>query len=228
MKKALLGITVLLISSGSYAENKTESIEKSFNWVVVDKNDLQRLIYERLKKETSYPSEINMDEQRLEERRSETQTNISNLENQGRKNCNDKLLPKDATQSLPQEVIDYESRGLGLITDPDWDKHYKIRSSKEYRDCLSKIAEQPEYKSLKEKQKDAETLIRKRRDFDESTRKNSEKVLEAIIAEYSQQNNIQLIIQSRYDAIVYNRDLVVLDVTPKLKAIINSKKSIKD
>jgi hypothetical protein len=228
MKKILLAITVTVFSVNCFAESKTESIEKSFSWVSADRNELQRLAYDRLKNETSYPSEINIDEQKLNEKRSESQTNLSKYENQGRKGCNDKLLPKDATDSRPAEVRNFESRGLGMATDPDWDKYYKIRSSKEYMDCITNIADQSEYKSLKEKQKDTEALSRKRRDFDEGVRKQAEKVLETIVADFSQQNNIQLIIHNRSDAIIYNRDLVVLDVTPKIKAIINSKKSMKE
>lgn len=229
MKKIIFAITTCTLATVCHAQNKaSEPIEKSFSWVAADKNDLQRVVYDRLKRETPYPNDINIDEQKLDEKRSEAQSNLSRYENQGRKSCNDKFLPKDANKSLPPEVIDYECRGTGLITDPDWDKYYKIRSSEEYRGCLNKITEQPEHKALKEKQKEIETLIRKRRDFDESTRKNSEKILESIITDYSQQNNIQLIIYNRSDAIIYNKDLVVLDVTPKIKAIINSKKTIKE
>lgn len=228
MKKTLLMLTVTFLSINCLAEIKTEAIEKSFSWVSADRNELQRLIYDRLKTETSYPNEINIDEQKLSEKRSDIQTNLSKFESQGRKACNDKLLPKDATDSRPAEVRDFESRSLGMATDPNWDKYYKIRSSKEYMDCISNIADQSEYKSLKEKQKDTEALSRKRRDFDEGVRKQSEKVLETIVTNFSQQNNIQLIINNRSDAIIYNRDLVVLDVTPKIKAIINSKKSMKE
>lgn len=226
MKKILLGATIFLFTITSYAQNKTnESIEKSFNWVVVDKNDLQRLTYDRLKKETSYPKEI-IDESKAEEKRREISINLSKFEKQEREKCNQKISAKGTTEKSPSQARDME--GAVFLAEPNGDKPYTILNSKEYQECYSKISSMKEHDLLESQQNEISNQFQKRREFEETIRKKAESILEAIISEYGQKNQIQLIIGSRSDSIIYNRDLVVLDVTPKIKAIINSKKSLNE
>ena len=220
MKKILLGTSILFFAIHSYADNKpNESIEKSFSWVVADRSDLQRTAYERLRKETHYPKELDVDDYQLSEKRRVIQHKISTLEKQENEKCDVQFLIKSKTETPTTQANASE--------DPR--EHYTTkRFNKELQECYANISGMKEHQALTAQQNEINSINQKRRGFDESLRKKADEILDFTVSAYSKENNIMLVVNSRSDAIIYNKDLVVLDVTQKLKSIINTKKSLAD
>jgi hypothetical protein len=220
MRKSLLGASILLFAINGYAENTVNNaIEKSFVWVAADRSDLQRTVYERLIKETRYPKEIDVDEYQLSEKRREIQRKISTLEKQENEKCDNQFIIKSKAEAPIAQANASEDPRENYTTK---------RFNKELQECYANVSGIKEHQTLTSQQNEINSLNQKRRGFDESLRKKSEQILDSIVSAYSKENNIQLIVNSRSDAIIYNKELVTLDVTQKIKAIINSKKTFTD
>ncbi|HOY22395.1 MAG TPA: hypothetical protein PK002_04540 [Cellvibrio sp.] len=228
MRKSLLGASILLFNINGYAENSTnKTIQKSFVWVAADHSDLQRTVFERLKKETRYPKEIDADDYQLTEKRREIQKKIYTLEIQGNDKCNKQFIIKSKTEA-PTPRANASEDPREHYNEPNRKTYNPAHDNKELQECYANISGAKEHQTLTSQQNEISSLNQKRREFDESIRKKSEQILDAIVSAYSKENNIQLIVNSRSDAIIYNKELVTLDVTQKIKAIINSKKTFTD
>lgn len=206
-----MAASILCFAIHSHADTKTlEAIEKSFDWVVADRSELQRTTIDRLRKETHYPKELEADDYQLSEKRRGIERRIATLEKQESDKCEKQVNSKSKSETPTEQG----------------ESHSVNRLNKEFHECYDNVSELKEHQTLTSQKNELNSLSQKRRAFEEGFRKKADEILESVMSTYSKENNIMLIVNSRSDAIMYNKNLVVLDVTQKIKAIINNKKSL--
>jgi hypothetical protein len=225
MKKILItSVTLLLCLSGCRGEHdaSTETIKNNqFRWASFEQHKIKRIIDEKLVAETKFPDEINFDEDDLNRKRNNLNGTIRQLEKAGKEKCDKRLLPSDANASLPEKIRNLP--GGVIITDPDWDKYHELRSSKEYLDCVTGERNSKEILDLQTLLDQEDDLRSKRAKFIENIKRGTDDALRSMVAEYAQENQLDLVILRQSDSIIYNKNDGVLDITNELEAYINAK-----
>lgn len=225
MKKILIGTaTLLLCLSGCKGEDSTSANtikNHQFQWASFEQHKIKRIIDEKLVAETKLPDELNFDENDHNRKRNNLNSTIRQLEKAGKEKCDKKFLPSDANASLPEKIRNLQ--GGVIITGPAWDKYHEIRSSKEYIDCVMGERNSKEIMDLQASLDKEDDLRSKRAKFIESVKRGAADVLRKMVADYAQENHLDLIILRQSDSIIYNKNDGVLDITNELEAYINTK-----
>lgn len=232
-----VNFTILLLLLLSACDNISINPKSQIRWAMVDNQKITNALTETVIKNNPYPKELG-DENELKSDLSNTQKQISQLEDSAEKKClNDissnkkESKPKEGipkTSSSEQGVVHINGHDVPLAAIPrgrsvsfeelaieHYPKTNPIIYSSEYKDCVANIAQDPLIVDLRHQVEKIYEIQSKRRQHESEVRKKTDEYAKTIIAKYAETNKFQMIISNNYgdNAILYNADKVTLNVT---------------
>jgi len=225
MKSILaLSFSSLVILAGCNADTDSKNQQGKtyqFQWASFEEQKIKQLIEKDIEKNAVLPNELNFNETEQYQKRNKMSQSVRTLEQAIRESCRAKFSSSASNQPIAREQRGLQG-GLAII-DSAAERGVYNESNKEYADCISAGRDNPEINELKKNMEKEDNLQRKKLDFIRSLKQNSERVLRQYVAEYAQTNQLDLILSRQSDAVIYNKNEGVLDITAPLETYIQSK-----
>lgn len=214
----MVKVVLIALLASSICACKYKIVEENpFTWATADRQKILSLATEYQKKISETDAQPGSD---LYRDRSNTQMQISQLEQAAKKKCAELYSRADVSQ---QKTSTLRSRYRGgelempraHVSFPPF-QDPSLSDNLEYQRCISEINNDQLIADLKQRLRKHEEASDAKRKLEEEMRKKSSDLTDQIISNYAKNNHFDVIVSNSPGALLFNQDKGSLDVTNDL------------
>jgi hypothetical protein len=203
MKKSLL-ILVLIMITGCREYWPEKPV---FHWATIDKHKLESILLDTAKLQNPDPVELRSNEEGKYNKRNDIESQISKLEEIAHQRC----MKPEYKEKLAQGRDFMCSRYHPLACQGVFDE-----------ECIAKIPQDPLIADIKKKAEESEKNAKLRQARERAKRAIATDTLTTVLSAYAEANKIDLIIDNREDAILFEKKGIAIDATQAVIAQIQT------